>query len=154
MIIDVNDSKSLKQFEDIHTKEPIMIWYHAEWCGHCKHMASEWEDFNKHCQSKNINTAKISDEMLSDLKYEHNVEGFPTIELHNNGKKVKDFNQQRNSKEFITFLENNLKELGLKSNKKPKNSTKKKSKSKRKRSTSLKKKKNKKNNSRKRRKTV
>ena len=104
MIIDVADPISLKQFEEIHSKEPIMIWYHAEWCGHCQHMADEWEQFNKHCQSKNMNTAKISDEMLSNLKYEHNVQGFPTIELHNKGKKVKDFNQQRNSKEFINFL--------------------------------------------------
>ena len=152
MIIDVNDPVSLKQFEEIHNNEPIMIWYHAEWCGHCINMADEWEDLNKHCQSKNINTAKISDEMLPNLKYEHNVEGFPTIELHNNGKKVKDFDQQRNSKEFINFLEENLKSLNLKSNKKPKNSTKKKSK--KKKSTSLKKKKRKKNSSRRRRKTL
>lgn len=152
MIINVIDPISLKQFEKVHDSEPIMIWYHAEWCGHCRNMEDEWEEFNKHCQSKNMNTAKISDEMLSDLKYEHNVEGFPTIELHNNGKKVKDFNQQRNSKEFINFLEENLKSLNLKSNNKSKNSTKKKSK--RNKSTSLKKKKRKKKNSRRRRKTL
>ena len=105
--------------------------------GHCQHM-DEWEQFNKHCQSKNMNTAKISDEMLSNLKYEHNVQGFPTIELHNKGKKVKDFNQQRNSKEFINFLEENLKSLNLKPNKKKKNSKKKKLK--KKKSSSLKKK--------------
>ena len=118
MIINVSDPISLKQFEKIHNNEPIMIWYHAEWCGHCQHMADDWEEFNKHCESKNMNTAKISDVMLSDLKYEHNVKGFPTSELHNKGKKVKDFNQQRNSTEFINFLEENLKELGLKTNKK------------------------------------
>jgi len=151
MIIDVADPISLKQFEEIHSKEPIMIWYHAEWCGHCQHMADEWEQFNKHCQSKNMNTAKISDEMLSNLKYEHNVQGFPTIELHNKGKKVKDFNQQRNSKEFINFLEENLKSLNLKPNKKKKNSKKKKLK--KKKSSSLKKKR-KTYSGRKRRKTV
>jgi thiol-disulfide isomerase/thioredoxin len=149
MIINVSDPISLKQFEKIHNSEPIMIWYHAEWCGHCQHMADDWEEFNKHCESKNMNTAKISDEMLSDLKYEHNVEGFPTIELHNKGKKVKDFNKQRNSTEFINFLEENLKELGLKTNKKKLS----KKKQKRKKPSSLKKKKRK-TNSRKRRKTV
>jgi thiol-disulfide isomerase/thioredoxin len=148
MIIDVIDPVSLKQFEGIYNKEPIMIWYHANWCGHCINMADEWEEFNKHCESKNMNTAKISDEMLSNLKYEHNVKGFPTIELHNKGQKVKDFEQQRNSKEFINFLEENLKELGLKKNKKKTSK-----KSKRKRTTSLKKKR-KKTNSRRRRKTL
>lgn len=149
MIIDVVDLTSLKQFEEIYNKQPIMIWYHAEWCGHCQHMADDWEEFNKHCKSKNMNTAKISDEMLSDLKYEHNVKGFPTIELHNKGSKVKDFERPRNSKEFINFLEENLNELGLKQNKKKPT----KKKRKRKKTSSLKKKKRN-TNSRRRRKTV
>ena len=58
MIIDVADPISLKQFEEIQNKEPVMIWYHAEWCGHCQHMADEWEQFTNHCKSKNMNTAK------------------------------------------------------------------------------------------------
>ena len=81
---------------------PQLTFFYAEWCGHCKKMLPEWEDFEKKYPSncKKYESKEISDEMSK--KYE--INGYPTIVLIQNNEKIKDYTGERNSSSFANFL--------------------------------------------------
>ena len=105
----VNDTKSLNEYINAHKKGVWLVWYYAEWCGHCQMMAGSWDAFTKLLKKSKIqvNTAKIEDTMLSQLGI--SVNGFPTIELHKNGKISAEYSDERTPTQFLKFCKKHAK---------------------------------------------
>jgi len=109
MNILVNDAVSLNEYKKNHKNGVWLVWYYAEWCGHCQMMADSCDTFTKLLKKSNlpINTAKIEDTMISQLGV--SVNGFPTIELHKNGKLAEVYSDERSPKSFLKFCKKHAK---------------------------------------------
>jgi thiol-disulfide isomerase/thioredoxin len=77
------------------SKSAEILFFHADWCPHCKVAMPIWEDFKKENQGKIINGYNIiftnvdcssTDNAESEqLIEQYNVEGYPTIKLAKDG---------------------------------------------------------------------
>jgi len=92
-----------------------ILFFSAEWCPHCKSAKPEWEKFKNNFGGKkignyNLNCTSVDcTEGDSPLIQEYAVDGYPTVILKKDGKRV-DYDakiSEDNLKTFITeFLEN------------------------------------------------
>jgi len=80
---------------------PVVVMFHANWCGHCKELMPEWMKFEKaYHGKKGINVVKIESDEDKSLVKLHGVNGYPTIKycprgVYNTDGTV-DFNGSRN----------------------------------------------------------
>ena len=109
----VDDSSKISDFQKARLSGPIVIWYYADWCGHCTRMKDEWETYSSDCKTKGINVAKVKDEIIQYLNYEANISGYPTIEFHNKGKKESNYpgDFERTSEKLMEFTSSELEKL-------------------------------------------
>lgn len=140
------DNNNLGDFNRKMKTGNMIVWYFAPWCGHCKHMESEWDKFislknSDPVLSKNLNCARVSDSMLPRLEDKYKgISGFPTIKFYRKGNETPtgefQSDKERTSENFKEFSLNNLNSyqtahrsmnnsmnnsIGLEENKKPKN---------------------------------
>jgi len=122
-IVDVNNKKTLKNFLKMKSQnKPLMIWYHADWCGHCRNMDNEWDRFvTQRKKNNSVNLAKIESNFIGE---EEGIRGYPTIRLLNIHNTPLEFERERTKDNFEHFLnehvsnQNNIVGGGIKSNKK------------------------------------
>ena len=108
MNIQVTNEDGLKQFNNNCNKGNWLVWYFAEWCGHCSVMKPEWEKFiiqNK--KKSNTNVAMVRDDYVQQLNNPPQIQGYPSIMLYKNGKMKKTYEGERNSVGFNKFLSKN-----------------------------------------------
>ena len=93
-------------FEDGSSKEVIIC--KADWCGHCKSAAPEFEKLvsSSPITLKDGSTAKVkmldADKDKSELS-QYDVKGFPTVLFMNNGKST-EYPGPRTSEDIIEYL--------------------------------------------------
>lgn len=93
-------------FEDSSSKEVIIC--KADWCGHCKSAAPEFEKLvsSSPITLKDGSTAKVkmldADKDKSELS-QYDVKGFPTVLFMNNGKST-EYPGPRTSEDIIEYL--------------------------------------------------
>ena len=111
--LNVDNLESLQTFSKKVNKGNWLVWFYADWCGHCRIMKDDWNEFSEKCSNnKNINLASVNDQYLSriDEKKQMDVQGFPTIVLYSDGKKQKHFDLgERNSENLDMFVKLNVK---------------------------------------------
>ena len=110
MIVNVEDLKGLKLFNKMKHK-PMVVWYYADWCGHCQRMDDDWK---KYCENnKDMDNIKIKDNMLQHLKPKPNIRGYPTIEFRYKNNKIQEFpsDQYRTSDNLELFAKENMEKL-------------------------------------------
>jgi len=95
----------LKAYE---AKKPIFIEFYANWCGHCKTLAAEWEELVKTTKTdetiKNLVIASVeSDVKEIDSALHVSVNGYPTIGAIVN-KKFIPYNGERAHKAMLEFI--------------------------------------------------
>ena len=105
-------------------KRPIIVLFHASWCGHCTKLMPEWETFKKNMVDTNenmdimnienedsdkediVNHIKTnykkydSDDSSEDKKKDFEVNGFPTIIKLDKNRKIHEYKGERVSKEI------------------------------------------------------
>lgn len=79
--------------------EPKLVWFYAEWCGHCKSMLSDWdklalEDNNGEKMIK-INVGDQGNSAQESLAEEYNVSSYPTIYIIEGSNKT-EYDGERN----------------------------------------------------------
>jgi thiol-disulfide isomerase/thioredoxin len=89
-----------------------IMFFHADWCPHCKTAKPEWEKLKKEYNNKVINGYEVifidyncteeSDEITQKLET-YKVEGFPTIKLKVDGRVV-EFDAKVNKDNMEKFL--------------------------------------------------
>ncbi len=72
-------------------------------CGHCKKMMPEWNKFQSTYKKAGITVNKVEKDQNPKAMQALNIQGFPSIMLLNNGKKVKDYEGERSLAAFTAF---------------------------------------------------
>lgn len=88
-------------FSDLSHKKTQMLWFYADWCGHCQNMKTEW----LHAKKKGRRYADWHDIDCGNghaLAQDMGVRSFPTIKRIKRAQ-ILDFNGKRTSNEFVRF---------------------------------------------------
>lgn len=83
------------------------VKFFAPWCGHCKRLAPTWEQLGKKFfGNKDVNIMKVDCtlEASKELCNEQEVEGFPSLYLYRDGRKVSEYNGSRNLDDLYDFV--------------------------------------------------
>jgi len=82
----------------------IFVEFYAPWCGHCKHLAPEYEKVATQLKGK-VLVAKVNgdEEENKPLMGRFGVQGFPTLKLFRNGQPV-DYQGGRTADEIVSYL--------------------------------------------------
>ena len=80
-----------------------MVLFHMNGCGHCKNMMPEWNKFQSSFKKQGITVSKVEKDENPKAMEQLGIQGFPTIMLLNNGKKVKDYQGDRTADAFKNF---------------------------------------------------
>ncbi|KAL8201778.1 hypothetical protein R6Q57_010925 [Mikania cordata] len=97
-------------FSEIVSKHNfIVVEFYAPWCGHCKHLAPEYEKAASVLSTNEpaIVLAKVDAdaEANKELAGKYEVQGFPTIKiLRNGGEKIQEYNGPREADGIVTYL--------------------------------------------------
>lgn len=76
----------METFNDvIHSSQPVLVDFHATWCGPCKQMAPELQRFAKNNTGK-LRVIKIDIDKNQATASQYNIQGVPTLILFKEGK--------------------------------------------------------------------
>ncbi len=76
----------METFNDlIKSKQPVLVDFHATWCGPCKQMAPELQRFAKNNTGK-LRVIKIDIDKNPATAQQFNIQGVPTLILFKEGK--------------------------------------------------------------------
>ena len=128
-VISVLGENDLQSFENLMNNKGsgkksdcvVLVWFYADWCGHCQAMKDEWQKLESKCSQKENNhlkIAKVKDTMIPLLKNKPQVQGYPTLKLYKNGNEVEDYQGSRSSDELLNYLNSNTKKPKTKKHKK------------------------------------
>jgi len=87
--------------------EKSVVLFYAPWCPHCKDLMPTWEKLEDKHKSSGIKITKIDCEKDPEQATKHGVEGYPTIIMFKNGKKVATFDNERNEDAIQKFIISN-----------------------------------------------
>tara|TARA_B100001250_G_C19467290_1_gene642910 strand:- start:183 stop:632 length:450 start_codon:yes stop_codon:yes gene_type:complete len=94
-ILHVNSEKDLKKFNNTVKNGKMLVVFVANWCGYCKYLKPIWKKMEKtmkksKCVKKGI-IAMIYSDYKDKVQVPSNCDGYPTIRLFKDGKKIKDW---------------------------------------------------------------
>lgn len=73
-----------------------ILFFHANWCGHCQGFKPEWSKFEEWCGQNNQKCKSIEGDAHPELCKKYNIEGYPTVlKVNSNGDLVEEFNGPR-----------------------------------------------------------
>ncbi len=108
MYIKVLSKDSANNLSNNFNKGDWIVLYYAEWCGHCKTMKPEWDKFISQMKpNKHLNIADVNSNFMNDLQHKPVVDGFPTINMYNNGNVIAKFDDERVSDKMRSFALSN-----------------------------------------------
>jgi thioredoxin-like negative regulator of GroEL len=87
------------------TKQPVLLLYKMNGCGHCMAFEPTWVQIAKQLSgNKSITVAEVEYGNMTNLLPSHlHVQGFPTIMIVNKGKKVSEYTGMRTKESVIDF---------------------------------------------------
>ena len=91
----------------INGDKPVLIDFHAEWCGPCKMLAPVIKEVSKAMDGK-VRIVKIDVDKNQAIAQRFQVRGVPTLALFKNGKVVWKESGVRTKQQIINVLEQNL----------------------------------------------
>lgn len=95
--------ENLENFED--SAKPNMVLFYAPWCPHCKSMMGDWKRLRNRVGPK-MEVIDVNCDEQPEMAEKYNVNGFPTIILFKNGKKIH-FEGPRKLQNFLQFVKEN-----------------------------------------------
>ncbi|KAG0232299.1 hypothetical protein BGW42_008265 [Actinomortierella wolfii] len=98
-IIEANDQTFL---QEIKREGPIIVDFHAEWCGPCKFMDPILKD---KANNSNITLIKVNIDECPQITAKHEIRGVPTIFAYENGKSVAQSVGALNKGQLDAFVE-------------------------------------------------
>jgi len=87
-------------------KNMAVVFFVAPWCGHCRALEPSLNKIMGRFSTSRRNgvIARVSEGDIKQIKCDNDIQGFPTIRVLKNGKKVKDYEGQRDEKSLNAFL--------------------------------------------------
>lgn len=92
-------------------KGVTFIKFFAPWCGHCKRLAPTWEELGKKFfGNDNVHIVKVDCTLNTSkqLCNEQEVDGFPTLFLYKDGRKLSEYNGSRTLDDLYEFVMNHV----------------------------------------------
>eukprot|EP01098_Paradermamoeba_levis_P000001 TRINITY_DN0_c0_g1_i1.p1 TRINITY_DN0_c0_g1~~TRINITY_DN0_c0_g1_i1.p1 ORF type:complete len:252 (-),score=103.30 TRINITY_DN0_c0_g1_i1:150-905(-) len=83
-----------------------LIEFYAPWCGHCQRLEPIWNELSN--SAKNFHVGKVDCTIERDLASTYQIQGFPTILLFKDGKKVSEYEGSRTIAAFTDFVSKHL----------------------------------------------
>lgn len=79
MDMDIETDDDVKEFETNMTNFPVMlVFIHADWCGHCQTFKPTWEEY-KGTQGRKIPMIRVNEKVLSKTPFSNaKIDGFPS----------------------------------------------------------------------------
>ena len=100
--------KVKSKYDDFKNK-PVLMAFTAKWCGHCHHFLPTFERLKREFViGGKLSTINIDEEKNKDLVELYDVEGFPSIKLHD-GKKLHDYQGGRDINSIREWVNGTLK---------------------------------------------
>ena len=93
-------------FESDVSQGKKLVWFYADWCGHCKSMKSEWDKASSKVDGKmvKVDLGDNEDSKTNEISKKYNIQGFPTILLLDNGEIVEKYEGERKASDFEKFV--------------------------------------------------
>ncbi|XP_071097798.1 thioredoxin domain-containing protein 5-like [Haliotis cracherodii] len=99
---------TVDDFDEILAHGMVFVRFSAPWSGHCKWLAPVWEELSKKfVGAEDVHIAKVDCTVQEDLCKKHEIRGYPTLILFNNGVKITDYNGDRYLDSLYSFVEQN-----------------------------------------------
>jgi len=98
---------SANNFDAVLAENPlILVEFYAPWCGHCKHLAPEYEKAAADLKADGIPIANIDadNEANKELASTYEIKGFPTLKIFRNGKFSSDYQGGRTATDIVSFM--------------------------------------------------
>lgn len=103
----VLSSENSKEFAPLFKKGTSLVFYHANWCGHCIGFQDEWK--------KTVALIKKNKLPIQIIDVEHStmpllpaslqkIRGFPSLILFKNGKPDTEYQGERKATAIVSFL--------------------------------------------------
>lgn len=93
------------KLSSVKSNKPKMVFYYADWCGHCTHTKPEWKKLEDAYENdNNVSIEKVNEQNMSNEdKRKLKIEGYPTIILFVNGKAIP-YEGARSASNFESFI--------------------------------------------------
>jgi thiol-disulfide isomerase/thioredoxin len=105
------NSNNKEKFNSEHGNKTL-IFFKANWCGHCKRFKPVWDEFVEECRTQNEPTKllelDIDNEESKPLMEKHNVRGFPHVVLTEDDHEDIVFTKNRTKDDLLNFLKEHI----------------------------------------------
>lgn len=99
--------KNKKEYFSNSNPDQELLFFHADWCGHCQHFKPEWEKAKSMLEEKDISYREINSEDPEIKNY--NIRGFPTLMMANkNETDGQEYMGPREASSVCKFAENEI----------------------------------------------
>ena len=101
--------------EDLETTlensdKKTLLFFSADWCGHCKNFKPVWEELSsvenkKKANFINVNCSDNEDEKIQKIMSKYSVKGFPTLMIYDSSdKSMTEYNEDRTVDKIMDSL--------------------------------------------------
>ena len=95
-------------FDSYVGSKPTMVKFFAPWCGHCKHLAPEYEKAAEQLKGGKVVLAEVDCDAHQDLCGRYDVHGYPTVKFFPRGdKKGVEYDGARTSDSIVDWIAKN-----------------------------------------------
>lgn len=85
-------------------KDNKILFFYADWCGHCQQFKQEWSNFEDWAKINNVKCDALNGDKNEELTKKYNIEGYPTIlKVNANGDLVTEYKGPRSSQGLQSF---------------------------------------------------
>ncbi len=97
----------IDKFVEINKVDDRLKLYYAEWCGYCHKLMPIWDELEGSELKKIVEFHKYECDKNKGLCMNEGVQGYPTIILETNGKKIT-YEGDRSKEDLIRFVKSNI----------------------------------------------